>query len=91
MEKEFIKEQEFIKDAQIFQKALELIQAKHYYWFESRHGVHINQEHDLIKNHILIDYKELNNILLDFVPGSELPPNIRLECEQAFSAVFLHD
>jgi hypothetical protein len=81
-------EQEFIKDVQIFQKALEFIQAKHYYWFESRYGVHINQEHDVLKNHILVDYKELNHILLDFVPGSELPPNIRAECQQAFHEVF---
>lgn len=81
-------EQEFIKDIQIFQRELELIQAKYYYWFESRYGIHSNQEHDLIKNHILIDYKEYNRILMDYVPGSELPPNIRAECDQAFESIF---
>ncbi|WPU95758.1 hypothetical protein SNE25_09530 [Mucilaginibacter sabulilitoris] len=81
-------EQEFIKDVQIFQKAMDYIEAKHYYWFESRYGETINQEHDLLKNHILVDYKELNRVLLEFVPGSELPPNIRAECELAFREIF---
>lgn len=81
-------EQEFIKNIEVFQKALNEIQSKYYYWFESRHGVHINQEHDVIKNHILVDYKEYNNVLMNYVPGSELPPNIRTECDEAFISIF---
>ena len=83
-----VMELEFIKNIEIFQEALNDIQAKYYYWFESRHGVHINQEHDVIKNHILLDYKEYNNVLMGYIPSSELPPNIRAECNEAFESIF---
>ena len=36
----------------------------------------------------LVDYKEYNNVLIDYIPGSELPPNIRAECDEAFESIF---
>jgi len=82
-------EKEFDQQARIelFVNGLFEIQRRHNYWFESRHGEFDSQPHDAITNHVVISshYPKLN---FGYWADSELPENIREECNNHFDSVF---
>jgi hypothetical protein len=70
-----------------FADALVQIQQRHNYWFESRHGEFEKQEHDTIGNHVTISF-QYPNLIFGYWADSQLPENIRLECNACFDEIF---
>lgn len=70
-----------------FVSILEKIEKTHYYWFESRHGLFNTQEHDVIANHIVIDI-DFPLLHFGYWQDSELPQNIRDECNSCYQELF---
>jgi hypothetical protein len=81
----------FQSQLNIFYQVLEEIQEEHWYWFNSRHGVNRVQEHDLIINHIQLNYVDSKIMIFKFRDNSEMPPNIREQCMQAYDWIFSFD
>ena len=73
-----------------FLDALIRIQQLHYYWFESRHGEFQTQEHDTIANHVVITF-QYPQLMFGYWVDSQLPENIRAECNACFDRVFKPD
>jgi hypothetical protein len=71
----------------IFIEGLFQIQKEHYYWFESRYGELETQEHDTIVNHVVITF-QYPKLVFGYWADSELPENIRTECNAYFDKVF---
>nr|MBB6148582.1 hypothetical protein [Mucilaginibacter sp. SP1R1] len=70
-----------------FNQALSLIQKNNYFWFDSRHGEFPEQEHDIIFNHLFFEV-DSNFVRFHFFHTSQLPFNIRRECQNAFNEIF---
>jgi hypothetical protein len=70
-----------------FVEGLLQIQLRHYYWFESRHGKMPTQQHDMIANHVVITCR-YPKLIFGYWADSELPENIREECNACFDMVF---
>lgn len=66
------------------------IQQRHYYWFESRHGLLKTQKHDVIANHVVINV-DFPTLQFGYWEDAELPPNIRDECNRKFDKLFISD
>ena len=66
------------------------IQRRHYYWFESRYGESEAEEHDMIGNHVVITCR-YPTLIFGYWSDSELPENIRAECNAFFDEVFNHE
>ncbi|SDE97347.1 hypothetical protein SAMN05216464_111137 [Mucilaginibacter pineti] len=70
-----------------FAEGLLRVQQRHYYWFESRHGENITQDHDTIGNHVVINFR-YPVLTFGYWSDSQLPENIRAECNACFDQIF---
>jgi hypothetical protein len=83
----------FIQDVDIesklkkFNNALLYIQKEHHYWFESRYGEFLEQDHDMIFNHLFFEV-DTRFVRFHFFATSDLPINIRRDCQIAFNEIF---
>ncbi len=82
--------EDFLARVDRFVEALIEIQRRHYYWFESRHGLSNTQEHDVIANHVVISV-DFPKLKFGYWDNSELPPNIRDECNRQFDKLFVYN
>lgn len=80
---------DFVQKLANFESELLKVEAKHVEWFKSRESKYPNQKHDTIKNHYALAYSQNDpTIRFGFMPDSDLPDNIRKECNEVFSYHF---
>jgi hypothetical protein len=77
-----------ISQLNIFFALLQEIQHEHWYWFNSRHGVNQTQDHDVITNHIALHLADGETVIFKIAKNSELPINIREQCQLAYDWTF---
>jgi hypothetical protein len=86
----FRDKEDFFNRIDQFLRVLLEIERRHYYWFESRHGVSKTQEHDVLANHVVISV-EFPKLQFGYWDDSELPTNIQEERNREFDKLFIHD
>ena len=86
-----MKQNDNFSQLSIFFALLQEIQQEHWYWFNSRHGVNPVQEHDVIINHIALHYTDGETFVFRIAQNSELPLNIREQCQLAYDWIFWTD
>lgn len=84
----FKDKEDFLDRIDQFIEALLVIQQRHYYWFESRHGLFKTQEHDVIANHVALKF-DFPKLQFGYWDDAELPSAIRDECNRCFDALFV--
>jgi len=72
---------------EVFFKVLNIIEKNNIEWFVNRSGINKKQKHDILANHIKIISNEYG-VLFTFKSKSELPFEIRYQCNRTHALLF---